>query len=419
MTQGSGFSHQFGHYLAPGEDEIKSVMTSGMVVLDTNILLDAYRFAPAGRKELMSVLAKVADRTWIPHQVAEEFHRNRLSVMMDHDGAYRPVIDLLKATQKTLDTEAVPKINHLATRTALPEKEKNRILSLVANATKQAASAVEKLREEHGLGEVRGDDAILAEYQNLYQGRVGGPFEGTEYDEAIKESERRISEEIPPGFRDSKKDNPHGDYLVWSQALREARKRHPSHLLFVTEDTKEDWYLVLKGKVICAQPELAKELAEVAQSKLVMMSLPTFLYHSKNYLDADVSGETIRQSESMSQSEQDERRREKLTARLMAEREHLLVRRLTLEARLAEVKNSASAARSTIETLTELQNEIIFKPQPAPEKMEELREVNQMLDAARRDYNSILMQTGALESERNSVEIGIEEVTRRTHEAMR
>lgn len=57
-----GFSSEFRHYLIPGDDQIKSGIISGMVVLDANVLLSAYRFAPAARNELLSALEKVGDR---------------------------------------------------------------------------------------------------------------------------------------------------------------------------------------------------------------------------------------------------------------------------------------------------------------------------------------------------------------------
>jgi hypothetical protein len=42
----NGFSCQFGHYIPPSPDAIKQAMVGGMIVLDTNVLLSAYRFAP-------------------------------------------------------------------------------------------------------------------------------------------------------------------------------------------------------------------------------------------------------------------------------------------------------------------------------------------------------------------------------------
>jgi hypothetical protein len=95
MIMPSDFSNPFRHYLPPDSDVIKNAMTSGLIVFDTNILLNAYRFAPNARRQLMSVLALVSERTWIPHRVAEEFHKNRLAVMADYDAAYTSVADPL------------------------------------------------------------------------------------------------------------------------------------------------------------------------------------------------------------------------------------------------------------------------------------------------------------------------------------
>jgi hypothetical protein len=297
------FSEQFQHYVVPDSGIIKDAMTSGLIVFDTNILLNAYRFAPAARKQLMSVLARVADRTWIPHQVAEEFHKNRLGVMADYDAAYASVTKPLEAAQRKLEEDITPLISQLANRTALTNEEKSHLLDLLADSTKSTMSAIEELRQGHGLGDLRTSDPILSEYQTLYGDKVGRPFSEKEYSEALKEAQHRIDSRIPPGYCDSKKTESFGDYFIWEQVLVEVSNRQISFLVFVTADAKEDWHQIVKGNTICARPELAKELMVRTKARLVILSLPSFLFHASEYLDADVSVETIRQSEEASHTE--------------------------------------------------------------------------------------------------------------------
>jgi rRNA-processing protein FCF1 len=295
----SGFTGPFRHYLPPDDNVIKSAMTAGLVVLDTNVLLSAYRFAPAAREELLSVIERISDRIWIPNRVAEEFQKNRLEVIADYDAAYLPVIEALQTLQESLDDELDPKIAQLANRAALSDIQRTNLLELVAKSTEAATLAVKRLRKEHGLADLRGDDAILSKFQLLLDDKTGSPLSEEDLGKAVDEAKHRIEQRIPPGYLDAKKADPYGDYIVWKQTMLEMAIRKVPFLVFVTSDNKEDWYRVLKGKTISARPELAKELMDQADAQLVMLNTTSFLFHARKYLNAKVSPETIRQSEAL------------------------------------------------------------------------------------------------------------------------
>jgi len=346
----SGFTAPFRYYLPPDDNSIKSAMTTGLVVLDTNVLLSAYRFAPAAREELLSVIERISDRIWIPNRVAEEFQKNRLQVIGDYDAAYLPVIDALHAAQESLDDELGSKIGQLANRAALSDIQRTNLLELVAKSTEAAALAVKRLRKDHGLADLRGDDAILSKFQLLLDDKTGPPLSEVDLEKAVDEAKRRIEQRIPPGYLDNKKADPYGDYIVWKQTLLEVASRKVSYLVFVTSDNKEDWYRVVKGKTVGARPELAKELIDQANAELVMLNTTSFLFHAREYLDAKVSQETIRQSEALprpdSSSErliqQNELRRQRLrdmdrlAGRISSRRTLITALQVAIENRLQE-----------------------------------------------------------------------------------
>ncbi len=221
----STFIEPFRCYLVPGDQVTKQAMITGTIVLDTNVLLSAYRFAPAAREELLSAISLVADRLWIPHRVADEFHRNRLSVISDYDEAYIPVIDGLRLVQQNLDDELKPKVKELANRASLTEQDKTELLDLVSKSTDAARSAVERLRAEHGLADLRGEDDILSRFATVLDGKIGHPFSESDRIQATDEAARRAENRIPPGYLDAKKPEPFGDYFVWRQLLVEASNR--------------------------------------------------------------------------------------------------------------------------------------------------------------------------------------------------
>ena len=60
-------------------DEINAIWEGAVIVLDTNILLNLYRYSEATRDEILSVMEKLKDRLWMPYQVGLEYFNNRVN----------------------------------------------------------------------------------------------------------------------------------------------------------------------------------------------------------------------------------------------------------------------------------------------------------------------------------------------------
>lgn len=76
-----GLFDGFEGYRTPSEDDYRRVLTEGLVVPDTNVLLNLYRYNAQTQTDLFAVLERLGDRLWIPHQVLVEFWRNRESAL--------------------------------------------------------------------------------------------------------------------------------------------------------------------------------------------------------------------------------------------------------------------------------------------------------------------------------------------------
>ncbi len=72
---------KFPGYYRRTKEELDRIWRDGIIVLDTNVLLNLYRYSERAREELLGVLRRVKDQLWIPYQVAEEFHRDRSIVI--------------------------------------------------------------------------------------------------------------------------------------------------------------------------------------------------------------------------------------------------------------------------------------------------------------------------------------------------
>ncbi|MFG3700821.1 PIN-like domain-containing protein [Micromonospora sp. NPDC047620] len=291
------FSAAFTHFLTPSEETIRVALTSGFVVLDTNVLLSAYRFAPKAREELLSTLHTLGNRVWVPHQVGLEFHRNRLEVMAERRATYDAVLNSIDSHKQTAQADLEGKIRNLSNQAALTEKERDRLLIQLEQVFSSLQKSVKRLSNDHAPADIESEDPILARLQAIIGNRVGDEFDEQSRADALTEAERRAKEKIPPGFKDAGKPNGgYGDYFVWRQTLEETKRRSVAHLVFVTGDRKEDWYLKVKGKIVAAQPELAEEVHRWCGAQLVLMSTQTLLFHATQYLNANVSSETIRQA---------------------------------------------------------------------------------------------------------------------------
>ena len=70
----------FRGYYSPTNDELDRMWNEGLIVLDTNALLNLFRYTESTRAEFLTVLQAIAEQLWIPHQIALEFQRRRLDV---------------------------------------------------------------------------------------------------------------------------------------------------------------------------------------------------------------------------------------------------------------------------------------------------------------------------------------------------
>ncbi|MFJ6150119.1 PIN domain-containing protein [Micromonospora profundi] len=295
----AALSDPFRHWLPPTERDKVAAVTNGLVVLDTNVLLDAYRFAPRARNELFEALEKLGDRLWIPHQVALEFHKNRAAVIAEHDATYRETLTAISDFRNQVREQLGSKIRELAKRVALSDDEASQLQSLVVHGLDQAISELGHLKDRHGISdEAIYLDPVLERFQRLLLDKVGAALSEEDESSARKEAQRRIDQKVPPGYADRRKADPCGDYLVWVQALREAGDRKVP-LLIVTRDVKDDWFWRSAGKTIGARSELVEECQKVAGVPFVLMTTHTFLNYATTHLSARVSDDTLRQVDSL------------------------------------------------------------------------------------------------------------------------
>jgi hypothetical protein len=263
---------QFGHLLPLTEEEIEAIWNEGMLTVDANVLLDLYRYHPETRDALIQALRKFKGRLWLSHQAATEFVRNRARAasavdkeLADADG---DLSALEAATKKTTDD--------LRGRRPLPREIGQKLKADVEAAVRTAKASVEDVRTRHARG--ASTDSVLDDVLSLFDGCVGAAPGDTELADLHKEAERRIKENVPPGYADAKKDgaNAHGDYLLWHQVLQQA-KESAKPVILVTSERKEDWWERAHGKTIGPRHELLEEAHQVVGQRVLIYQTHSFL----------------------------------------------------------------------------------------------------------------------------------------------
>jgi PIN domain-containing protein len=295
----ANFSDGFLPYLPPDEARTRRVLRDGIVVVDTNVLLDAYRYTDTAREELFAALRALGERLWVPHQVALEFHRNRSKVIASHGDAYSEVATAITDVKKQHDEDLNRRIREFANRVALDEPTLNDLLNLVEWNSAALVERINGMRAAHGVSDsFLREDPVLKKLQGLLEGRVGDPLSKDDENAARQEAQRRIDEGRAPGFKDATKADPCGDYLLWHQSLLEA-KRRSLPLMLVTRDGKADWFLKMKGKSLGALPELVAEALEVAGVDFVAIPTKSFLLHANIEFGANISQATLAQTDAI------------------------------------------------------------------------------------------------------------------------
>jgi hypothetical protein len=286
----------FEGYRTPTNYDYERVITSGMVVPDTNVLLNLYRYNMEAQTDLLAVLRALGDRLWVPHQVLVEFWRNRESAIRDPQDSADSTIEALES--HLADSKQV--LRSWGNRVAASSTRVNELVTVIEEAFRAATDAVSDSVDPEEIARRRdtNNDAVLGELQAILQGRVGAPLSQPEHDAAVQEGLRRIDEKIPPGFGDKGKPQGEaaGDYLIWEQVLREAARRR-CDVLLVTGDVKDDWWRRERGESRGPRLELVSELRQTADAHLYMLRPESLLRYAKEFLDVEVSEESVQDAE--------------------------------------------------------------------------------------------------------------------------
>lgn len=281
----------FEYYILSDEERIKRIWNDAIIVLDTNALLNLYRYSEDSKNNLLDVLEFYKDRLWIPYQVGLEYHQDRVSVYSDMNAAYDQIIASLNK-----ETEEFIKRLNLSKYKRHPKIDTAWFESQIKDKTQSLCNHLIEMKKSCPNYSIR--DEINERVTALFDGKVGDDFDETKLNNIYKEGQKRYSEKIPPGYCDAKEKinqgNRHlyGDLILWKQVIQNASEKK-CNVILVTDDVKEDWYARVKGQTIGPRKELIREFRNETEMDILIYPSNRFLDYAKENMSVAVKQETI------------------------------------------------------------------------------------------------------------------------------
>lgn len=283
-----GLFDGFEGYLVKGDSDVDLALSSALVAVDANVLLNLYRYNARTTDDLLAIFERVGDRLAVPHQAMREFHRNRLAAIGNPAGVAQDVRSALDKNQRSTNDA----LARWARQVGLDDVELSRLQSEVVDAFDVVREAVDRSEPNRVHADTpAAEDRVLRRLEVLLNGRVlpCPPDEA----ELVAEGNRRVEDQIPPGYLDVDKGDSNaegaaGDFLVYRQACDEAVRRQLD-LVIITGDEKEDWWWRHRNVAIGPRHEMVKEFFDLSSGRSLLLLTPRSLLQRSRVFDVEVS----------------------------------------------------------------------------------------------------------------------------------
>lgn len=286
----------FGEYYSPNDEEYKKFLTSGLIVLDANVLLAPYKLDAGARGQVFELLYSLRERIWVPYQAGWEFFQNRPNALSGEDKVYRDLEKPLEDAKGKIEAH----LKGLAGHPVVTDDEKVRLIRYLEDAI-ALVSRLSTNRDEKLENALR-SDSVLQKWESILFGRIGSEPSAEVQAKREEAAAERYKNSQPPGYRDEgKQDNQFGDALLWLELLDHI-DGSGAPVLMITNDVKEDWYRRQSGRTIGPRVELVREMRNHG-SAYYQQRLAAFLERASTLLAKPVSEEAVQQVSRSSQSE--------------------------------------------------------------------------------------------------------------------
>lgn len=230
------------------QPDLKKLIEAGyIIVLDTNILLNVYRYSPQFSDFALNALKAVEGSVFLPRTVLLEYNKHRMQTfatmknrITNASGNAIQVVEnasnKLSGMCDQLESLQIPEIDLL----------RNKVDEAIADLKTEVQDFFDERcglgLTAHSWGNTDLLDSLVEEI--VSNGQVMMPVTQENIYFWCEEGQKRYKEETPPGFMDAKnKDGvrKYSDLILWKEILRFAKSKNKD-VIFVTDDVKRDWW---------------------------------------------------------------------------------------------------------------------------------------------------------------------------------
>lgn len=294
-----GMRNKFCGFYNPKQDDYKQIWNDEktLFIFDTNTLLNLYRCEEETKDDILNVMEALSKRSWFPFHVCLEYQRNRIKVISQSikslETLKKSITSLVNSTDNALSEAQVKK--HLYT--SLSEEIsllKDTLSSSINNFILEKIEPRIKTKEK-----IKNSDSIRKLLDVIIGDNCGDMPDQEKINRINEEGAKRYASKTPPGFMDEKEKgesishyngvefkDKFGDLYLWKEIIDIAKQHDNYNIIFVTDDSKKDWWFIYDNKTIGPSESLQTEI--YFNSKITsfrMISHSSFLYEAGIYLD--------------------------------------------------------------------------------------------------------------------------------------
>ncbi|HGG0417170.1 TPA: PIN-like domain-containing protein [Clostridium sporogenes] len=243
--------------------QIEKIWNDSIIIFDANVLLSLYSNSKEINEEIFKMFNLLKERIWIPYRVIAEYEKNRMKVINNECKKF----NYIKSVPNEIKNKFLKEIKGMEKHPSQKYETLKKIIedkfSDVERQFKEETKDMRTLSKEYaGIKE----HDYIREKLNLFSFTIGDDYTVEQLLKIVKIGQLRYESKIPPGYEDyytnkKKGIDLYGDLIIWFEIVDKA-KIEKKPVLFITNDTKEDWYQ--DNKNFKPRPELINELYSCA-----------------------------------------------------------------------------------------------------------------------------------------------------------
>lgn len=300
-------------------DFIDQIYKDAIIVLDTNSVLNLYRYSEENRSKYFEILKKVEDRLYLTHHICNEFYKNRLIIIENRSSFKDTIKELIEENQNKLlniinNQSGTDKYNSALSILKHENSLKDCIVLELETSIKKISTSIQEFKQDLDFNYVQGKDPILEELVEIIKEKVSIELTIEEKEKIYNDGIERYEKEIPPGYKDNAKNSidKFGDLIIWNE-LQFLSIKTSKPVLFISDDRKEDWAIKFKGHDLGPRKELIKEFINNTNNIFYSITTKKFIqlisesYEVKNTETLEAETENIQKN--IQQKEIDNKRK--------------------------------------------------------------------------------------------------------------